>query len=192
MTEQAPLPVGTALKGVAHSAVRTAVLLARHEIRQPEDQVGRQLRFADGSTASVYRETVIDRREATSPAVLVVGFRLRWIHTEWLHAMFRLESILNTILFAGFPGLISKLWCRHDESGLYRGVYEWDGPVLAEAYARALWRVLALVSGRGSIHYAVLPGLRRDDLLADPHLADAVAPDAPAAWWRLDAGARTP
>ena len=36
-----------------------------------------------------------------------------------------------------------------------------------------------------SIHATVLPGLRRDDLLADPHLADAVASDAAAAWWRL-------
>jgi hypothetical protein len=29
--------------------------------------------------------------------------------------------------------------------------YEWDGARPAEAYARALWRVLALVSVRGSI-----------------------------------------
>ena len=82
--------------------------------------------------------------------------------------------------------MVSKLWLADDERGRYRGLYEWDGPKQAEAYARALWRVLALVSVPGSIHYVVLPGLRRDELLARPQvLADAAA-DA-AAWWRLAA-----
>ena len=57
-----------------------------------------------------------------------------------------------------------------------------DGPRRAEAYARALWRVLALVSVPGSNHYVVLPGLRRDELLARPQVL-AGAADA-AAWWR--------
>jgi len=63
-------------------------------------------------------------------------------------------------------------------------MYEWDGPQLAENYARALWRVLALVSVRGSIHYVVLPGLRRDVLLTRPEALEGAAADA-AAWWRL-------
>jgi hypothetical protein len=42
--------------------------------------------------------------------------------------------------------------------------------------------VLALVSVPGSIHYVVLPGLRRDELLARPQLL-AGAADA-AAWGR--------
>jgi hypothetical protein len=78
--------------------------------------------------------------------------------------LFRWESLLNTPLFVGFPGYVSKLWMTCDERGRYRGVYEWDGPQRAADYARALWRVLALVSVRGSIHYQVLPGLRRRDL----------------------------
>jgi hypothetical protein len=104
--------------------------------------------------------------------------RLLW------HAAFRAESLLNTPLFAGFPGLVSKLWLADDQRGRYRGLYEWDGPARAEAYARALWRVLALVSVPGSIHYVVLPGLRRDELLARPQVLADVAADA-AAWWRL-------
>ena len=68
-----------------------------------------------------------------------------------------------------------------DERGRYRGLYEWDSPRLAENYALALWRVLALVSVRGSIHYVVLPGLRRDELLARPQELSGAA----AGWWHL-------
>jgi hypothetical protein len=91
----------------------------------------------------------------------------------------------NTPLFVGFPGFVSKLWLAHDQRGFYRGLYEWDDPALAEDYARALWRVLALVSVPGSIHYSVLPGLHRDELIADPHLLDATAPAGMQDWWRL-------
>ena len=117
------------------------------------------------------------------PCVLVVEFRLRAVR-GWAHAAFRWESLLNTPLFVGFPGFVSKLWLANDERGRYRGLYEWDGPQRADHYARALWRVLALVSVPGSIHYLMLPGLRRDEFLARPQvLAGAAAPDS-AAWWR--------
>ena len=115
--------------------------------------------------------------------MLIVEFRLRAVRGRG-HAAFRLESTLNTPLFVGFPGFVSKLWLADDERGRYRGVYEWDGPKLAENYARALWRVLALVSVRGSVHYVVLPGLRRDALLDRPAVAAGTAGSAPA-WWRL-------
>jgi hypothetical protein len=64
------------------------------------------------------------------------------------HAAFRRESLLNTPLFAGFPGFVSKLWLADDDLGRYRGPYEWDDPLLAENYARALWRVLDRDAGR--------------------------------------------
>ena len=62
--------------------------------------------------------------------------------------------MLNTPLFVGFRGFVSKLWLTHDQAGFYRGMYEWDGPELAHAYVRALWWILALVCDRGfdSLH----------------------------------------
>ncbi|MGW0137445.1 hypothetical protein [Streptomyces calvus] len=66
-------------------------------------------------------------------------------------------------------------------------MYEWDGPLRAEHYARSLWRVLALVSEPGSIRYAIVPGLRRDAVIADPPPAGGPEPEA-AAWWRTAAG----
>jgi hypothetical protein len=183
ITEQPPLAYWTALWAVAGCAASTARLLWRRRLHLPRGHVGMRLRFADGTSARVYRETVVDRGVTRDPCVLVVGFRLRAVR-GWGHAAFRAESLLNTPLFAGFPGLVSKLWLAGDQRGRYRGLYEWDGPARAEAYARALWRVLALVSVPGSIHYVVLPGLRRDELLARPQvLADMAADAAP--WWRL-------
>ena len=79
--------------------------------------------------------------------------------------MFRWESLLNTPLFAGFPGFVSKLWIGHDQREVYRGVYEWDGPDRAEQYVRALWWLLAPVCVRGSIRHRVLPGVERDGWL---------------------------
>ena len=157
----------------------------RRRLHQPANHVGRRPHFADGTSTEVYRETVIDRPPPRDPAVLFVEFRLRLLRRDWAHRLFRLESELNTVLFAGFPGLVSKIWCRHDERGVYRGLYQWDGPASAEAYVRALWWVLALVSVRGSIHYAVFPGLHRDEVLDNPERMAGVAPDEAAAWWRL-------
>ena len=132
----------------------------------------------------MYRETGIDTAAVDSPVVLVVAFRLRWVR-GWGHALFRAESLLNTPLFVGFPGFVSKLWIAHDENGVYRGLYQWNDANLAHVHARALWWVLGLVCVRDSIHYVVLPGLRRDDVLADPTLLERIAEGRQNAWWKL-------
>jgi hypothetical protein len=182
IAEEPPLAYRAAVWALIGCAATTARLLWRRRIHLPAGHVGMRLRFADGTSARVYRETVVERGATADPCVLVVGFRLRAVR-GWGHAAFRAESLLNTPLSAGFPGLVSKLWLADDERGRYRGLYEWDGPKLAGAYARALWRVLALVSVRGSIHYVVLPGLRRDEVLERPQVLAGAAAD-PAAWWR--------
>ena len=165
LSDQPPLRYDAALWALAGCVVSTARLLWRRQVHLSTEQVGRRLRFADGTSARVYRETVAGHGATADPCVLVVEFRLRAVR-GWAHAAFRWESLLNTPLFVGFPGFVSKLWLANDERGRYRGVYEWDGPQRADHYARALWRVLALVSVRGSIHYMLLPGLRRAEFLA--------------------------
>jgi len=183
VAEQPPLAYPAALRALAGCLAGTARLLWQRRMHLPKERVGMRLRFADGTSAWVYRETTVDRGPTLDPCVLVMEFRLRAVRGRG-HAAFRMESMLNTPLFAGFPGFVSKLWLAHDERGRYRGVYEWDGPRLAEDYARALWWVLALVSVRGSVHYAVLPGLRRDVLLEGPCMTDGAVAGA-AVWWRL-------
>jgi hypothetical protein len=139
--------------------------------------------FADGTSARVFRETVVDCDPPQDPCLLVVAFRLRFLRGRW-HKLFLWECILNTPLFVGFPGFVSKLWLDHDERDNYRGLYEWRDPVSAERYARSLWRVLELVCPRGSIRYIVLAGYRRDEVLGDPRLLDTVGSEG-GEWWRV-------
>ena len=181
--EQPPLPYPEAVRALAHCVAETARLLWRRRMHLPTRRRGMRVGFADGTSARVFRETVVDRGPTEDACVLVVEFRLRAVRGRG-HAVFRWESLLNTPLFAGFPGFVSKLWLADDQRGRYRGLYEWDGPQAAENYARALWRVLAMVSVRGSIHYVVLPGLHRDALLDRPQVLDASTAGS-AAWWRL-------
>jgi hypothetical protein len=178
-----PFRLSRAAGALVRSVATTVRLLARRQIRQPTDHLGDVLGFGDDSHGRVYRETVVGQAAADEPAVLVVSFRLRGVRGVG-HALFRAESLLNTPLFVGFPGFVSKLWLAHDEHGVYRGVYQWNVAEQADAYVRALWWVLALVSVRGSVRYVVLPGLRRDELLADPGLLADTAPGEPEAWWR--------
>jgi hypothetical protein len=176
VNEQTPRPRSVAARAVTRSIVRSGALLVSGRCHLSRGHVGWRLVFGDGTSAPVYRETVVDR-VPMEPCALVVSFRLRMVRGRG-HRAFRWESILNTPLFVGFPGFVSKLWLAHDELGNYRGLYEWDGPSRAEHYARCLWRVLAIVSVPGSIRYRVLPGLTLDALLADQAQSDV--PD----WWR--------
>ena len=179
-----PAPRFEAWRAIGRCVVTSGVLLARREVHLPRERVGLRLRFADGSSARVFRETRVDGDPPSDPCVLIVGFRLRLIQGR-AHRLFEAESILNTPLFVGFPGMVSKLWVAHDGSGVYRGVYEWDTPALAHHYASSLWRILELACVHGSIRYQVLPGLRRDDVLADPSVVVQDGAPSERAWWRL-------
>ena len=165
---------------MARCVLVSLVMLVRRDVTLPRDNLGRELRFADGSAARVYRESST-RRVATEPCFLAVTFRLRAVR-GWGHRWFRRESLLNTPLFVGFPGFVSKLWLTHDGQGRYRGLYEWDGFQNAHRYARSLWRVLELVSEPGSEDYRVFAGLTRQAALRDPDLLDTY-PWTPALWW---------
>jgi len=179
--DRPPVAVGSALRASARCAAATAALLARRQTHLPRSLVGRRLRFADGTTSWIYRETMVDREEVREPCLLVVGFRLRYVRGVG-HRLFRWESLLNTVLFLGYPGLGRKLWLAADERGTYRGIYDWDGAHRADRYARSLWWALALVCPPRSIRYVVVPGHDRDQLLAGAVPATPVDGDG---WWRI-------
>jgi hypothetical protein len=103
MNQQTPLPYRVAARALLHCIGSTGKLLAEQRLHLPRQHVGMRLRFADGTSARVYRETVVERGPTQEPCVLVVEFRLRFLR-GWGHTLFRWESLLNTPLFAGFPG----------------------------------------------------------------------------------------
>ncbi|GAA2864857.1 hypothetical protein GCM10010472_22720 [Pseudonocardia halophobica] len=147
---------------VVRSALGTTRLFVSGAFARPAGLIGRRLRSDDGSRSTVFRETALRGRPPSDPVVLVVRFRLRWVgRSRWAHAVFRATCGLSTPLFAGFPGFVTKLWLADPWTGVYRGVYEWDGAERAEWYAARLTRVLALVSVRGSISHVVVEGLDR-------------------------------
>ena len=176
-----PLPPAAAWRAVGRCVASSTRLLVQRRVHLPREHVGRVIRFGDGTTARVYRETTTTRPAAVAPCFLVVGFRLRLVRGPG-HVAFEWESLLNTPLFVGFPGFVSKLWLAHDQTGRYRGLYEWDGAGPASAYAGALWHVLALVSEADSIDYRVLSDVRRDAVLDEPGLLGQR--DGTHEWWR--------
>jgi hypothetical protein len=175
-----PLGLPIALMRLARCAGKTMLLIVRGHLHQPRTNVGRRLAFADGTSALVYRETVADRPPLAEPVVLIVEFRMRLLNGRRGRTYFRIVSLLNTPLFAGFPGFATKLWMAADEEGKYRGLYEWDNGDSAADYVRALWWPLALISRLDSIRCRVLPGRRRGDLL----VAGGEPSAAEGAWWQ--------
>src|SRR6516165_12226638 len=77
VTEQPPLAYRAALRALISCVASTVRLLWRGRIHLPLGHVGMRLRFADGTSAGVYRETVADRGATRDPCVLAVEFRLR-------------------------------------------------------------------------------------------------------------------
>ena len=104
------------MRGPHRRADRDASALRAEDQRRPSRPVGRRL---DGRGLSRDRRGRDPDRHADD--VGGVSFRLRRVRSERLHRLFRLESELNTILFAGFPGFVSKLWFVNDERGVYQG-----------------------------------------------------------------------
>ena len=180
---QAPVAFSVAGLAVAKCALRSVELLRARHVHLDSSHVGARIHFGDGTSARIFRETRVDVPTGSleSPCTLAVTFRLRGIHGQW-HSLFEHESLLNTPLFVGFPGFVSKLWLAHDQTDAYRGLYEWGSASLATSYARSLWRVLALFSERDSIHYHVQDGHRQDDVFtSNPRTVASI--DA-MEWWR--------
>ena len=164
-------------------AISTLGLIARRKLGQPIDLVDSYIEFADGSVSRIYRETTMRHLETTPQVMLAVRFRLRFIGSSRLgHALFRFESLFNTLLFAAHRGFRSKLWLTDRTTGYYRGIYEWEDEGSALEYAETLRIVLAPWAQPGSFAYRILDGVSRSEFLEGRlSLADLVNEDD--GWW---------
>jgi hypothetical protein len=193
MTETArlivPRKADGAVAAFAGSARRWARLAADGRLEWPTERIGMRLHFADGTTSFVFRETALAGARTDEPVLLVIQFRLAFLGSSpLLHTAFRRECILHTPLFAGFAGFRSKLWADDVATGVYRGIYQWNGADAARAYAGRMVGLLDPFSNAGTARSHIVEGLTRDAYLRDP----ALAPNDPAGgWWRLAACQRS-
>lgn len=170
--------------------LQTLAMLATGKIVMPRGEVGRIIVFADGSTSRVYRETTLRTGTAADSVLLVVRFRLKLIERNPVaHALFRFESLFNTVLFAAHRGFRTKLWLTDTTSGFYRGIYEWEGSGSAVEYAEVLRVVLAPWVEAASFGYRVLDGPDRDSFL-DGRLEAEGVDDLGTLWWLPVEGSR--
>jgi hypothetical protein len=147
-------------------ALSTLGLMIRRRLAQPNDLVDSKIEFADGSVSRIYRETTLRGLETTPQVMLAVRFRLRFIGSSRLgHALFRFESLFNTLLFAAHRGFHSKLWLTDRATTYYRGIYEWEDSESALEYAETLRIVLAPWVQAGSFAYRIVKGVGRLDFL---------------------------
>ena len=162
-------------------AIATTWLLIRRRLWLPRSRVGGEVRFGDGSTSRIYRETALRDPGSDPKVMLVVRFRLRFIGTSRLgHALFRFESLFNTLLFAAHPGFHTKLWLTDLDTGFYRGIYEWQDRGSAVEYAETLRVVLSPWTEDGSFAFRVID-TTRDDLFAGLE-ADQIEASS-SEWW---------
>ncbi|HEY6634189.1 MAG TPA: hypothetical protein VI141_01090 [Acidimicrobiia bacterium] len=163
-------------------SVGTTALLLRHRLLLPATHVGTTVKFGDGSASRVYRETVLRGVPGEPGVVIAVKFRLKGVGSSRIwHALFRLESLFNTLLFAAWVGFRTKLWLTDLETGYYRGIYEWQDGRSAMAYLETLDVVLRPWIERGSFAYRVIETSRNEYLGGLLH-ADG---DSPATQWWL-------
>lgn len=165
---------------------RAISLLIRNRLALPRNHVGRTVTFADGTRSVIYRESAMRHRHYDGLVLIAVRFRLRLIGSNRIgHWLFRVESLLNTVLFAAHPGFETKLWLTDLDTGFYRGIYEWRGSRAATEYADTLMVVLGPWVERASVAYEVIEGHTREEYLAGALDQDPSPPDS--GWWRAAA-----
>jgi hypothetical protein len=178
----------SAFRDFAQCARTWGDLTARRQLISPTKWVGVELHFRDGTSPFIFRETARRMVTTDDPAVIVIQFRLAFLGSNpALHAAFRRECVLHTPLFAGFPGFRSKLWADDVRTGVYAGIYEWDGSERAHHYADRMVAFLAPFSTPGTARHHIVEHRHRDEFLATrPGTPDSGA----SAWWQLSEGAR--
>jgi hypothetical protein len=165
---------------------RAVRLLLARRIRLRTQRVGRPLTMSDGHVFVPFRETVATapRRAGVTPAVLHPRFRLRGMGRpgSLRNRIFRRLCIVTTPFFVGLDGFRSKLWMYDPATDVYAGLYDWDDPAAASAYATGLCRVLRLVSKPGSVSSELVGDLDVDTYLSLAATGASATPAVASPW----------
>ena len=145
-------------KQVAASAARFVAMIPSHRLRLRRDRLGEPYVIDQRGTYEIFRETVSKGDDSDQAVVLVVGFRLRALHSNSaLHWLFQRGCILTTPFWSGFRGFRVKLWMVDPVSKNYLGIYDWAGIENAQTYVDMLMRVLRPLSTPESVWRELYP-----------------------------------
>ncbi|HZW57490.1 MAG TPA: hypothetical protein VFF30_14475 [Nitrososphaerales archaeon] len=146
------------LKLALNSCYHFIALVAHGSLHQRRDRLGETFGIERGGRYSIFLDTNSRDGIAAPSAVLVVGFRLRWINSNGLlHRIFRRICIISTPIWSGFPGYRVKLWMVDYGTQDYLGIYEWAGEENALVYVEWLTRLLRSLSAKSSVWYEIYP-----------------------------------
>jgi hypothetical protein len=135
-------------------------LLAEGRLHLRREHIGVTVPLPDGRPYTVFRESCCDTEGEGRLVTLVVWFHLRGIpaRSRYRRLLFERLCLVNTFLFAGFPGYRVKLWMVDPETADFAGMYSWRSAEEAETYAEYITRVLAPLCVPSSVGYRLLPG----------------------------------
>jgi hypothetical protein len=161
---------GSVPSQLVRGALAVVGLLGRRSLHLDHARIGQQVTLPDGRRFTVYRETSCDEAGDDHPVTLAVWFHLKGTvpggrFRAWL---FERESMLNTVLYAGFRGYERKLWMVDRGTGDYAGLYAWRGVDAAEGYRRYITAVLRPLATAGSVGAEVVDVALADYLGSEP------------------------
>lgn len=141
------------LRPAMHCVVRVARLLAGRELHLHRGRIGESVELPDGRRFVIYRESSSSEPCEGDPVRLAMWFRLKGVPpgARVRAFLFERESILNTVLYAGFEGYRTKLWTVNHETNEYAGFYNWRDREAAERYVRYALTMLRPISVPGSL-----------------------------------------
>jgi hypothetical protein len=130
-------------------------------------RVGAAVALPDGRRFVVFRESTCEGVGGSQPVTLAVWFHLRGVPAgaHLRRHLFERLCILNTILFAGFPGYLVKLWMVDPSTADFAGLYAWRSAEEADTYGRYITAVLKPLSKAGSVGYRVLSDMEFEEYL---------------------------
>jgi hypothetical protein len=166
-SDRAPLRLTLQLAGCAG---RVLVLLSAGRLHRHPALVDRRAHLPDGREFVVFRATSCEEHSRRERVTLAVWFRLHGVPpgARVRRYLFERESILNTLLYAGFDGYRVKLWMVDPATSEYAGLYEWAGRDAAERYARYITGILAPLSVPGTVGYELVERRVLSSFLLEP------------------------
>jgi hypothetical protein len=136
----------------------TLRLLAQRHLHLRRETLGTTVAVPGGRSYTLFRESSCDLPSEASEVTLLVWFHLKGTTplAPWRSWAFERESILNTLLYAGFEGYRRKLWLVDRETADYAGLYAWAGRDAAARYAHYITRLLRPLSTPGSVGSSIV------------------------------------